>query len=126
VLIFDAIAEQKIREAIERGELDDLPGQGQPLDLSGDPLVPEDVRMAYRILRNAGFLPPELDAQKEIRDLEQFIHALDARPERSKALRKMHLLNAKLAASRRGSKDLRIEAEYYDRLVERFSRIEGV
>jgi hypothetical protein len=122
MLIFEAIAEQKIREAIERGEFDDLPGQGQPLNLTDDPLVPEDLRMVYRILRNAGFVPPELEAQKEIRDLEQLIQGLDAGPERSKALRKMHLLNTKLAQSQCGGKDLRIEARYYDQLVERFSQ----
>ena len=117
----DAIAEQKIREAVERGELADLPGQGQPLDLAGDPLVPEDLRVAYRLLKNAGLLPPELEAQKEIWDLEQLIRGMEAGPERSRALRKLHLLNTKLYASRRGDGNLRAEAEYYEKLVERLS-----
>jgi hypothetical protein len=47
MLMFELIAEQRIAEAVERGELDDLPGAGRPLDLSPldlgrDPLVPED------------------------------------------------------------------------------------
>jgi hypothetical protein len=62
MLLFELIAEQKIREAIERGELDDLPGQGRPLDLTDDRLVPEELRMAYRLLKNAGFVPPESPA----------------------------------------------------------------
>jgi Domain of unknown function (DUF1992) len=52
--MFDLIAEQKIAEAIARGELDHLPGAGRPLELDDDALVPEDLRIAVRILKNAG------------------------------------------------------------------------
>jgi hypothetical protein len=62
MLSLDAIAERRIREAQERGELDDLPGAGAPLALDDDALIPEDLRAAYRVLKNSGFLPPELDA----------------------------------------------------------------
>lgn len=49
------LAERRIEEAIERGEFDELPGAGQPLDLDDlDPLLPEELRMACRILKNAG------------------------------------------------------------------------
>ena len=55
-----AIAERRIQEAIERGEFDDLPGKGKPLHLGEDDRsVPEELRMAYRMLKNAGLLPPE-------------------------------------------------------------------
>ncbi len=121
MLWFEAIAEQKIREAVERGEFADLPGQGRPLDLAGDPLVPEDLRVAYRILKNAGFLPAQLEGQKEIRDLERLIRGMEAGPERSQALRKLHLLNTKLTASRRGSENLLLEAEYYEKLMQRLA-----
>ena len=58
--MLDFIAEQKIAEAIENGDFDDLPGAGKPLELDDDSLVPEDLRLAYRILKNAGFVPPEV------------------------------------------------------------------
>jgi hypothetical protein len=58
MLLFDLIAEQRIAEAIARGELENLPGAGRPLDLGDDALIPEDLRMAFRILKNAGFVPP--------------------------------------------------------------------
>jgi len=119
MLLFEIIAEQKIRAAIERGEFAALPGQGRPLDLSEDPLVPEELRMAYRLLKNAGFIPPELEARKEIRQLEQLIQGLGLGAERSKALRKLQLLSAKLAESRRGRENLRLEADYFDRLIKR-------
>lgn len=121
MLWFEAIAEQKIREAVERGELADLPGQGRPFDLTSDPLVPEDLRVAYRILKNAGFLPAQLEGQKEIRELERLIRVMEAGPERSQALRKLHLLNTKLSASRRGGGNLLVEAEYYEKLVQRLA-----
>ena len=63
--LLDLIADRKIAAAIEAGEVDDLPGQGRPLDLDDDALVPEDVRVAFRILRNAGFVPAELDERRE-------------------------------------------------------------
>jgi hypothetical protein len=59
---FELIAERKIEQALARGELDDLPGEGRPLDLDDDALVPEDLRMAYRILKNAGYAPQEVQA----------------------------------------------------------------
>jgi len=47
------IAERRIDEAVSRGELDRLPNAGAPLDLYEDPLVPPEMRMAKRILKNA-------------------------------------------------------------------------
>jgi Domain of unknown function (DUF1992) len=73
--ILAKIAEQKIREAMERGEFDNLAFHGKPLrldDLSG---VPEALRMGYRILKNAGVLPPEMQLQKEILALQDLINA---------------------------------------------------
>jgi Domain of unknown function (DUF1992) len=61
MLSFELIAERKIAEAAAQGEFDNLPGAGRPLDLQEDPLVPEDQRMANRILRNAGFVPREVE-----------------------------------------------------------------
>jgi hypothetical protein len=58
--MLDFIAERRIAEAIENGELDDLPGAGRPLALDDDALVPEDLRVANRILKNAGIAPPEV------------------------------------------------------------------
>ena len=59
--MLDFLAEQRVSEAISRGELDNLPGAGRPLDLDEDPLIPEELRAAYRILKNAGYVPPALE-----------------------------------------------------------------
>ena len=122
MLWLDAIAESKICEAIERGELADLPGQGRPLDLSDDALVPEELRMGYRVLKNAGVLPPELEARKQIHSLEQLVLRMESGDERSQAVRKLHLLQARLEASQRGMGNLRLQEQYYEQLVVRLTQ----
>jgi hypothetical protein len=63
---FDDLIERRIDEARRRGAFDDLPGSGRPLDLDDDRLVPEELRVAWRILKNAGFVPPEVEALRDI------------------------------------------------------------
>ena len=58
--------EKSIREAIEKGEFDDLPGKGKPLDLSENPFEDPDLRTVHRLLRNAGFAPPWIEERKDI------------------------------------------------------------
>ncbi|RME58545.1 DUF1992 domain-containing protein, partial [Candidatus Parcubacteria bacterium] len=68
--IIATIAEQRIREAQARGDLDDLPGAGKPLALEEDsPFVPPELRMAYKVLKNAGYIPPEIELRRDIHSL---------------------------------------------------------
>ncbi|MCX7628242.1 MAG: DUF1992 domain-containing protein [Methylophilaceae bacterium] len=115
MLAFDLIAEQRISEALERGELDHLPGAGQPLQLDDDRLVPEDVRMAYRILKNAGFVPPEVQTLKEIGALQRLVQSLEEGEQRTLALKKLHLLAMQLGETRGGY--LQQAITYYDKIV---------
>lgn len=57
-----------IREAEERGEFDDLPGEGQPLDLSANPFEDPAWRLANHLLENAGFTPDWIELDREIRE----------------------------------------------------------
>ena len=121
--IFDVIAERRIAEAIERGELADLPGAGRPLDLEDDPLVPEDLRLAYRILKNAGYLPPELEARREIRALEDLIDAVGAHAEwATQALRKLQVLRMRLAEWGGRGGTLQAQSEYFEHVVRRLGQ----
>jgi hypothetical protein len=52
----ERVAEKRINEAIQRGEFDNLPGSGEPLNLEDDRQIPDDLRLAYKILRNADCL----------------------------------------------------------------------
>jgi DnaJ-like protein len=68
---FDRIVEAIIKEAMERGEFDDLPGRGKPIDLTEYFATPEEVRIAYSVLKNAGMTSREVDLLKEIAELKQ-------------------------------------------------------
>jgi hypothetical protein len=68
--IVEVIAEERIRAAMERGEFDNLPGKGRPLNLDDLENVPPELRAAYTLLRNAGFVPPEVALRKEIQEIE--------------------------------------------------------
>jgi len=68
---FDKLVESIIKEAQERGEFDNLPGKGKPIDLTAYFDTPEDVRMAYSILKNAGMNSREVVLLKEIAELKQ-------------------------------------------------------
>jgi len=63
---FTRIAERKIQEAIDEGKFDNLPGKGKPLNLDDDPFTPQHLRMANRILKNAGVLPDWLQVEQEL------------------------------------------------------------
>jgi hypothetical protein len=73
---FDKLVESIIKEAQERGDFDNLPGKGKPIDLTSYFDTPEDVRMAYAVLKNAGMNSREVDLLKEISDLKQILPAL--------------------------------------------------
>lgn len=73
--ILARIAEQKIRDAIERGEFDNLGFHGKPLKLDELSGVPEPLRMGFKILKNAGVLPPEMELKKEIIGLQDLLQA---------------------------------------------------
>jgi hypothetical protein len=81
------LAESKIRAAIARGEFDDLPGNGKPLQLEDLSRVPAELRMGYKLLRNAGCLPPELEARKEAARLGALLDATGDANERARLSR---------------------------------------
>lgn len=67
--LFDLLAERRILEALERGELNDLPGAGRPLEFDDEPLLDPTQRMFNRVLKNAGFAPQEVLLRKDIAEL---------------------------------------------------------
>jgi Domain of unknown function (DUF1992) len=105
------LAERRIEEALARGEFNDLPGAGRPLALEDDPLVPEELRVAYRILKNAGYVPPEVQTLNEIAALERLIAGDDVdAAAHAKAVKKLSLLRT------------RIEHTYYAKAIARLAR----
>lgn len=72
-----SLAERRIAEAREAGAFDNLPGYGKPLTLEDDSHIPPELRMSYRILKNAGYIPPELAERKEIDSLLDMLESAE-------------------------------------------------
>ncbi len=125
LLVFQRLAEERIQEAIRNGEFDDLPGKGQPLKLEDLSFVPEEVRLAYKVLKNAGFVPPEVELQREIRTLEDLLENLgeDEVEEQYRVLRRLDFLLLKLREIRRRPVVLEEDSPYYRRLAEKVARL---
>ncbi len=119
--ILDRIAEQRIREAMERGEFDDLPGQGRPLPMEDDSHIPEDLRLAYKVLKNADCLPPELELRKEITNTKALLAGITDTQEKYRQVQKLNYLVMKLGTMRRMSPLLEEGADYFNKVVEKMS-----
>lgn len=115
----ERLAEERIKKAQEEGAFDNLPGRGKPLCLDDDAHVPEDLRMAWRVLKNADCLPPELLAQREIHTARELLADLTDEAERYAQMQRLNLLVTKLNLSRPRPVQLEARQEYYDRIVSR-------
>ncbi len=116
---FRKIAEERIRAAMERGEFDNLPNSGKPLKIEEDAFVPEDLRSAYRVLKNAGCLPPELELRKEIVSLRELVDTLDDDRERLRRIRQLNFRILKLNTLRQRPFHIDDVPEYEERLLRR-------
>ena len=120
---FQKIVEERIRAAQLKGQFDDLEGRGKPLppDVIGD-TVPEDLRLSYRILKNADCVPPEVELQHEIRRTEDLLAGMSETRTKYGILKKINYLIIKLNTMRQGRVDLEVPQRYADRLVERMDK----
>ena len=114
----DRLIEQRIETAIAAGELDDLPGAGRPLILDDDRLVPEELRVAYRMLKNAGFVPPELETRNEIGSVQALLRRATDDSVRKRAIARLALLEAKLELEGRALP----RGTYRNRIIEQIDR----
>ncbi|MCI7569080.1 DnaJ family domain-containing protein [Desulfovibrio sp.] len=117
--VIQSIAERRIAEAQERGDFDNLPGTGRPLRLEDDSAVPEELRMAYKVLKNAGCLPPELADRKEINTVVDLLEHCQDERERVRHMQRLRFLV--IRAKMRYQRPLHLEEDdpYYDRLLEK-------
>ncbi len=100
MLGLELLAEARIADAMRAGAFDDLPGAGRPLALDDDRMVPEESRMAYRLRRNAGFVPAEVEARREAASLRRLLAAATGEGEKSRAATRLALIEAGLEAAR--------------------------
>ena len=121
----ERVAEKRINEAIQRGEFDNLPGSGEPLNLEDDRQIPDDLRLAYKVLRNADCLPPELELKKEIRTAEELLGSLNDESAKYRQIKKINYLIMKLNTMRKGSVQWEEKQLYYDKMAEKVGSRKG-
>ena len=97
------IVEERIKKAQEEGVFDNLPGKGKPLQLDDDSLIPEDLRLAYKILKNSNCLPIEMELRKEIFNLRQLLDAAIDPETRRDLRRQLNLLVLRHNLQRKGA-----------------------
>lgn len=120
--ILQQIAERKILQAMEEGTLPDLSHwKNKPLPREDLSNVPADLRMAYRLLKNAGYVPEEVALRKEITQLEQLLETCRDEKEKVRQLKKIGCLKTKLECRMGRSIELGEEGPYYGKVVDRLA-----
>ena len=115
------IAERKINEAIQKGLIDNREWRNKPLPLNNDNMVPEELRMAHKILKNAGYLPPEIETKKEIQQIEDLLATCEDECTRVKQIKKLNYLVLKLNTMKGDAVNIENQEQYYRQIVERIS-----
>ena len=118
--LLDQWAERHIRDAQKKGEFDDLPGRGEPLMLDDDSHIAPELRAGYRLLKNAGCLPPELEQRREAVELADLLKGIrHDDPRHSELSRRLALLELKLRQV--GMNTNFLHGEYGERLMQKIS-----
>jgi hypothetical protein len=117
---FEKIVEERILKALKEGDFDNLEGAGKPLNLEDLSGIPEELKLSYRILKNADCLPPEIEIKKEIYKTEDLLVGMDDTAEKYKVMKKLNFLIMKLNSLRKSSIEFEMPEKYFSNLVERF------
>ncbi len=118
--LLDQWAERHIRDAQRKGEFDDLPGSGEPLVLDDDSHIAPELRAGYRLLKNAGCLPPELEQRREAVELSDLLNGIrHDDPRYAELSRRLTLLELKLRQAGINTDFLR--GEYGERLMQKIN-----
>jgi len=117
---FEKIIEERILTAQKRGEFENLPGAGKPLKFEDDRFVSEELRLAYKILKNADCVPVEIELKKEIKQTEDLLAGMQKTSEKYRILKKLNFLILKLNSIRDTSIVHEMPQVYTGKLVERF------
>ncbi|HEX9443930.1 MAG TPA: DnaJ family domain-containing protein [Candidatus Binatia bacterium] len=119
---FQRVVEEKILQAQREGAFDNLPGRGKPLRLDDQTWVPEDLRVAYHVLKNAHVLPPEAELLKEIHTLEDLLKYVEDEGEKKALAKSIRNKIVRLDLLKRRSFSLGAAGYYGAKLAAKFSR----
>ena len=118
---FEKMVEDRILAARKKGAFENLSGAGEPLRLEEDGHIPEDLRLAHKILKNADCLPPELEIKKEIRQTEDLLAGMTDAKEKYRVMKRLNFLIMKLNATRNSAIMFEVPQRYQERLTERMT-----
>ncbi len=119
MISFHKIVEKRIKDAQKKGDFDDLPGSGEPIKIEDDSHVPEDLRLVYKILKNANCVPPEIQLRKDIRRMEDMLEGIKDEKEKYRQIKKINFLIMQLNMTKQASPLLEDSEIYYDKIVEK-------
>jgi hypothetical protein len=119
---FERIVEARIRMAEKKGAFENLEGRGRPIEFADDRHIPEDLRLAFKILKNADCLPAEIELKKEIERTEDLLASMTDARDRYRAMRKINYMIYKLNTLRQGSIELDLPQRYEQLLAHRLAR----
>lgn len=118
---FEKIVEERIRRAQEQGAFEDLPGKGAPLKIEDDRHIPEDLRLAHKILKNADCKPPEVELKEKIAQAEDLLAGMEDTREKYRLLKKLNFMIMKLNSMRDGCVEFEVPQKYTARVVDRLA-----
>lgn len=95
-----------------------MPGEGRRLELVDEPMVPEELRVAYRMLKCAGYVPVELSLRREILDLYSVLRTIDDAEQRRRVLKRLDALRIQFGLSRRRETNIDLAQSYFDKLCD--------
>ena len=116
---FTKIVEDRIRRAQKKGDFENLDGSGRPLKLDDDYNIPEELRLAYKILKNADITPPEIALKNEILRTEDLLQGMTDTAEKYRTLKKLNFMIMRLNTMRSGSIEFDVPQHYSDKLIHR-------
>jgi len=117
---FEKIVEERILKAQKMGEFENLPGSGKPLVFEDNRFISEELRLAYKILKNADCLPVEIELKKEIKQTEDLLSGMQETSEKYRMLKKLNFLILKLNSIKDTSIAHEMPQVYTGKLIERF------
>ena len=120
---FEKIVEERIKAAQQKGVFDNLNGTGRPLALEEDGHIPEDLRLAHKILKNADCLPPEIELKQQIRQTEDLLRTMEDTAQRYHLLKKLNFLILKINSQRQANIMFEVPQQYEESLVARFDDV---
>ncbi len=116
---FDKIVEQRIETARRKGMFDNLPGAGKPIVFENDAHIAQELRMSYKILKNADCIPPEIELKKEILQTEELLADMEDTTEKYKLIKKLNFQIMKLNTIRNSSAKYEMPQKYLDIMLQR-------